>query len=683
MRDRILEIINRNPSVSERKAAFIELAKSVGVQTREVGQLAETIESEVDLTEGRTDRTTELESLLKIGDRRLTLSRYIHTNIAQPLERIASWMGVDVEALLTVLLPTSASLLHPETRVNVKECIDFVEPVIFYTGTVAESGNRKSPIFKTITKGLKILQDEEDICNKLAQERYKADLSAWKQDKSEDRGDEPQPPGPPREYFVDNITSEALDRIKAQQPDHGILIRKDELSGLFGSYGAYKGGRGSDKEGVLSGWNGDGIKVNRAGGSRLSLNHDASSIVGAIQPGKLRKVMGDLEDEQGEWGRFLWYYAPLRAFRLPEDDSRFEVGDLLEGIYRKLDKLAPIKYRFTPEAQRVYQDYHYQLEQRKVAEPRQGMRAAIAKMQGYTARIACMLHILWEVAAGETPEPHIPIERVTAARQLAEFYLGQVVLIHSYAESAQGELTPVLNSVLKKARQLGSINTRVAKSSIYALRKYKADNILEHFRELAAMGQGEMEGKTFVPKNVDDVDLNVDEMLISTTSLETFVNRLSQPIDGLNVDHVDDFSQVPPPADSFSGMVEDSSAIKDQHINIINILSESLFDTGVEGVDPSSTKTSTFLEEAITPLSQQLVAANWIPQIGDQVWRELFGKWEGVFVIVSLPGEIRTVIKDGLPYSRPSCFYGLQWAEGDDKAIYECGKAEHMRLAAD
>lgn len=184
-------------------------------------------------------------------------------------------MGVDLEALLTVLLPTAASLLYPETRVIVKQCIDFLEPLVIYAGIISESGNRKSPTFNIIIKPLQRLQDQEEVRNKLAQEKYRVDLLSWKQNNSEDKGDPPEPPGPPQEYFVDNITSEALDRIKAQQPGHGLLIRKDELSGLFGSYGAYKGGKGSDREGILSGWNGQGIKVNRASGSRLSLSHDA------------------------------------------------------------------------------------------------------------------------------------------------------------------------------------------------------------------------------------------------------------------------------------------------------------------------------------------------------------------------------------------------------------------------
>lgn len=511
LRDRLLEILSRNPSTSERKAAFIELDEVKGrqLQLREIEQLADALESEVDLAEGRADRAAELQSLLKIGDRRLTLTRYLHPHLAQPLEQLGEWMGVKVEALLTVLIATSASLLNPETRVIVKECIDFIEPMVFYTGIVSESGNRKSPIFKAITKPLRKLQEEEDTRHKLAQERYKADLQQWKQNKSDNKGEQPEPPPPPREYFVDNITSEALDRIKAQQPGHGILIRKDELSGLFGSYGAYKGGRGSDKEGILSGWNGDGVKQNRAGGSRLSLSHDASSIAGAIQPGKLCGIMGDLEDEQGEWGRFLWCLLDLIAHQLPDDDTKFEVGELLEGIYRKLDKLPPVQYRFTPDAQRAYQNWHWELEQRKLAEPRQGMRAAIAKMEGYTARLAGILHILWAIAAGEAPDPYIPIERVKAAKKLAEFYLGQVQLIHSYARANQGELTPSLKAILEKAKQLGELSTRKAPSAIRSLRNFKAGKILEFFKELEAMGHGKVDKKTFIPKTLVSTVSNV------------------------------------------------------------------------------------------------------------------------------------------------------------------------------
>lgn len=633
LRERLAEILNRDHAASERKAAIIELAGSTGRQVRELEQLAEAIESENDLREGRTERAEELNRLLKLGDRRLTLSRYLHPYLAQPLERLSCWLGVDVEALLTVLLPTAASLLHPETRVIVKECSNFVEPLVFYTGIVSESGNRKSPLINGILERLWKLQSEEDIRNEEAQQEYKKELAAWKQNKSKDKGEQPEPPLPAREYFVNDITTEALDTIKAQQPGHGILIYKDELSGLFASYGAYKGGRGADREGVLSGWNGGGIKKNRASGTRLSLSHDASSIVGAIQPGKLRELMGDLQDDQGQWARFLWYYQPLKALRLPNDDGKFVVGELLEGIYRKLNNLAPIRYRFASDAQSYYDNWHWELEQRKLAETRQGMRAASAKMQGYTARLAGILHILWSVVSGETPSSYIPLERVKAARSLSEFYLGQVQLIHSDAEAAQGELTPLLGKILGKAQQVGKLSTRIAKSSIKALKKLKSDEILEHFRELVAMGYAKLEGKTLIPNIVDpmltkmltaaatttttanaalqplqteNVDQNVDQMLTTPTLAATTITASLQPLQLENVDHVDHVDQFLEKEQSIfeqaqhnlSAVVEPESSHEGQQVNMVNKSTESPIQSGVADVDRESTNRSTFLDES-------------------------------------------------------------------------------------
>lgn len=537
LRDRIVEILNGHLSPSERKQAFINLSKSTKHQLAEIEQLAALIESESELVEGRTDRIRELDALEKIRDRRLVISDYLHPTLAKPLERLALWMGVDVEAMLTVLLPTAASLLHPQTRIVVKECIDFVEPMIFYAGIVSESGNRKTPIFQIITKHLRKLQYEEDARYQKAQEQSQEAFREWKRDKSANKAEPPEIPKPPREYLVDNITGEALDRIKAQQPQHGILICKDELSGLFSSYGAYKGGKGSDKEGILSGWSGGGVKVNRASGSRLSIAHDASSIVGAIQPGKLRKLMGDFEDEQGEWARFLWYVAPLKAFKLPEHDTRFDVGDLLEGIYRRLDCLPPVRYRFDREAQKCYEQYHWELEQKKQKEPRQGVRSAIAKMQGYVARIAGILHLLWEIAAGREPEKQIPLARMEAAKKLGNFYLEQVQSIYSDEEAARGELSPILSYLWEKARQLGEINARTAQQYIKPLKKTPAHKVREYFNELAAMGYGTVEGQgnriKFIPLSVDRGQKaeTIEKSIVDSTASSTCRPNVDPSVD--------------------------------------------------------------------------------------------------------------------------------------------------------
>jgi hypothetical protein len=102
-------------------------------------------------------------------------------------------------------------------------------------------------------------------------------------------------------------------------------------------------------------------------------------------------------------GRFLWSLIPLKALRLPESDTTFQLA-FLKSLFERVRSLTQ-KYRFAFDAQRLYEDFHWKLEQRRVAHPQRGMRAALAKMEGYCARLALALHLIWEVEAGRVPAP--------------------------------------------------------------------------------------------------------------------------------------------------------------------------------------------------------------------------------------------------------------------------------------
>jgi hypothetical protein len=125
------------------------------------------------------------------------------------------------------------------------------------------------------------------------------------------------------------------------------------------------------------------------------------------------------------------------------------------------------------------------------------MRAAIAKMEGYTARLALVLHLIWELEAGKgEPSSYIPRERVEAAIYLSEFFLSQVALIHSEGAAALGEggLTPRLSAILNKLRQFGELTARKLQAAVSWLRKEKPDNIRRDLIELAQLGYGKLVG---------------------------------------------------------------------------------------------------------------------------------------------------------------------------------------------
>ena len=138
------------------------------------------------------------------------------------------------------------------------------------------------------------------------------------------------------------------------------------------------------------------------------------SIFGAIQDVTLQKKMGNFDDEQGEWARFLWCLIPLKPLRLPKDDCEFFLS-FLKDLYRKARALAPQTYCFARDAQELYDEYHWQLEVRRTSHPQRGMRAAIAKMEGYTARLALVLYLIWCLEQNNLkPDIHIPKKFVRA-----------------------------------------------------------------------------------------------------------------------------------------------------------------------------------------------------------------------------------------------------------------------------
>lgn len=613
----IIKVLTEGASTTDIAAAKIKIRqKYPSLATQELNRLWSALAAEFDLSDSRDFHFQQVQQLIEARNSKLNICDYIHPSIALPLQRIADWMCVDVEAMLTILLPSAASLLNPNSQIIVKECIDFVEPFIFYSGIVAPSGSRKSPIFRHITKPLKQLQEQEDERYKEALEEYQDACTKW--EKNGKDGEKPTPPPPIREFYVDNVTGEALDRIKTNQPNHGMLLRKDELSGLFGSLNVYRGGKGADKEGLLSGWGGDGVKVNRAGGSRLHLARDAMSIAGGIQPGKLKKLMGDLEDEQGDWARFIWYYAKEREAYLPDGDARFDLGELLTHVYRQLDKLPVLTLRFAPDAQKIYQDWYRELDRMKRAETRNGMKAAIAKFAGYTARFAGILHVLWEIVDNVgAVSSTIPVERMTAAINLAKFYLKQVHLILGEGEIEFGELSPILAKLLEKARLLGELNTRTAKNSIRMLRNVDTSKILAYFKELEKMDYGKVTGKKFVPflQNVDSVDNPVDGMLTPDVSGETLIPQSIQHFKKGNVDNVDNVdvfrkeqTNAQQTTEPVMGVDTSFECQHRQHLSADSLESPNLLD--VDSVDASINTASTRVEpESLHPLPDNNVDA--------------------------------------------------------------------------
>jgi uncharacterized membrane protein YgcG len=495
LRDRVLEILNRNQERSHRDEAFIKLAQTTGATTREIKELATSLESEVDLGESRSERKTEIENLLRIGKYQLELQDYLDPAVAQPLKRVAGWMGTTPAAMLTTLYPVIGSLLKVGTRLELIKATDFYALPVVYTGLVCESGGGKSPAQKTIINPLFRLQDEAEIEYKKRLDEYQQELSEWKKLKDTD---EPAPEQPvPREYYTTDATSEAIALIQSNQPNEGFLGWFDELPALFKSQGQYKNGRGADGEKILSGRDGTGFKVNRASGKRLVVNQSAYSITGSLQPLILRQMMGDFTDANGQWARFLWTVMQVQPAPYPDDAIPFDVSGLLKGIYKRLRNLPPITYTLSSQAKALYRNWYNELDRLKMAESRQGLRAVYSKMKGDTGVLALLLHCFNGcVLEGSVPNPEVSEQTMVAAIKLAKYHIGQVKLIHLEGDVANGDIAAIHAKIIQLSERKGWLKAADVRDIDRQTKKqFSADDIRRHFQELETSGFGQTKGE--------------------------------------------------------------------------------------------------------------------------------------------------------------------------------------------
>ncbi|MEL4895476.1 DUF3987 domain-containing protein, partial [Crocosphaera sp. Alani8] len=528
---RIDRLIEDNLGETQVSIELTNLAKEFGAFVPDLRKIYSDRLKQLEQIEDREDTKKQLDYLLKTEHTDIDLKHYLPQQMAEPLTWIADVLGSNPLSMLTILLPVVASLTNPDTKLELIKSTQFYAKPILYTGIVAESGSAKSPTMKTIISPFKKLQNEADARYKEQLEEYQEDMRAWKATKKDDRDEEPSPPAPPREYFTGDATSEAISKIQSDQPDKGFLMEFDELSGLIKSANAYRGGKGTDAEKILSGRDGTGIKVNRASGKRLSNPRSTFSITGGIQRDVLKQQMGDRKDSQGHWARFLWAVMPIREAKFPDDEPPIYINSILENLYRKIEALPAIDYTLSPEAREIYAQWFRKLEKSKMDEPNQALRAAYAKMKQFVGDIALLLATIENAFYDEELEVVISERIMRIARKLSAVYLRQIKLVYGEADTNDGNLSPIFKKIIELSNRKGKVTAREAIQGIREFQKSKlsSDQIREMFNELVEMGYGKVIGNgrrlAFLSsghKTVDDCRSTVDETVDGSTNSKIF-----------------------------------------------------------------------------------------------------------------------------------------------------------------
>ncbi len=273
------------------------------------------------------------------------------------------------------------------------------EPATLWTIVVATSGSGKSPAMKAALNP--VLKLEKSSLEQFEQEKqeYAERLDQWESLSKKDRVNAPKPIEPVhRRYRIADTTIEALVALHTENP-RGLLVARDELSGLIGSFDRYAKGE-SDMQSFIEMYDGRPISVDRKSGDKkvLSIHRPNISITGTIQPGMLRSRLTSSHFESGFFSRFIICAPPTRQTGWTDADVSQAVEVAYERMVRSLYQIPhqedPICLILEGEAKEYFKDFVNQSAILRESMPDGALRSAIVKMDATCARIALILHVL-------------------------------------------------------------------------------------------------------------------------------------------------------------------------------------------------------------------------------------------------------------------------------------------------
>jgi len=370
-----------------------------------------------------------------------------------------------------VALPLLSALAGAIGSTRVLEMLpDWHVPCVIWTAIIGESGTAKTPAFRQVMKPLRKRQqaaiesanhDHRQYETDLA--TYEKDLTAWKRNKTttEPPPDKPDPPIATR-YIVNDITVEAMAPLLQDNP-RGLLAARDELSGWFSSFDRYSAGKGgSDAPQWLSMFNGEGITVDRKDDKKKTIHVPSAmvSVCGGIQPGILRRSLGEEHRENGLAARLLLAYPPRKQKRFSRKrinpvtlDAVGNVFDRLLSLTHQMDadgQPIPHVIGLSPAADEAYEAF-YNAHNAEAVGLSGDLAAAWSKLEEYAARLALVIHLVrWADRPDLIEDANtLDVESMNAGISLVDWFKGEAERVYATVE------TTTLQAVHKAAKDKG------------------------------------------------------------------------------------------------------------------------------------------------------------------------------------------------------------------------------------
>jgi hypothetical protein len=361
------------------------------------------------------------ESLLE--DRRGTLPQF-PCDVFPP--RLSDWLwrasrgaGTLVDHIAVPMLGVTSSLIGKARRIQA--AASWIEPTTLWACVVGQSGDRKTPGLKVITRALDQIEADNapqhldaNAAHQTRVERAKVEMKRWKKECEEAINARREPPRMPIEavdpgdfiypsLYVADCTIQRLARLCVVRP-RGMMQIRDELSALFANI-KQLGARPF----YLEAWNGDKFVVERVDDDRsFVVDNLLVGVIGGLQPDRLARVFSG--DEDGMYGRFLYGWPVTPAYS-PLTDDISEVDPEFQILLTKLirlpaedeqGKFAPRIIPLSTDAREEFENYR-----RFVDQVKRGIEGReqqwLAKSETHVLRLACTLaYLSWADASSGT-----------------------------------------------------------------------------------------------------------------------------------------------------------------------------------------------------------------------------------------------------------------------------------------
>jgi hypothetical protein len=415
--------------------------------------------------------------------------------IAAAIETRARYLPCDGPSAVLPFLATVAGLVKLGTEVEGSAPAGYSVPVNLFACLVGRSGAKKSPVGRLLVEA-----PTADLRAELARANQR-DREAWEEQCRDLKKGDAKPPAPhPKRLSVSDFTAEALAaQLQTQESAGlGLLVHRDELSGLFGSLNAYRGGRGADEQQLLELFDGSGLSSLRIVGDR-HYSRSQVSIWGSTQPEVLRQLVAD-GDASGLWARFLFVPLPERAVPLPLATSAAEVGEVeaaaatLANACRAVYRLPRQTYRLAPAAAERFAHYELNRQRAALGATIGAQSALYGKSAGKVLRLAGVLHLL-QIAAGElAASSEIEPGTIERAAALVDHLDAWALSLH--AEVAAGGVGQAMRTVHRAAEAAAEAirwKDLAVRLSAKQRKEIDAATFKEAAAALAAGGYGEVE----------------------------------------------------------------------------------------------------------------------------------------------------------------------------------------------